>query len=244
MDYALSSPPDDEHGEQGGDRPAAGGTGTRADTLTRTGGTPPAPGPVAGEPGPGIYLDGERTQTLVKLLVAGPFGVGKTTFIRSLSETEPLHTEEVMTSSSAMVDDLSGIREKSTTTVAIDFGRLTLPGDLVLYMFGTPGQRRFSPLWQDISRGALGALVLADTRRLSDSFEVMDMIEDAGLRYAVAVNSFPDSPPHHPSTLRDHLDLLPDTPLVLCDARDRDQATDALIGLVGHVLTLTPQETA
>ncbi|WP_111602601.1 ATP/GTP-binding protein [Streptomyces sp. Amel2xB2] len=191
-----------------------------------------------------MYLDGERTQTLVKLLVAGPFGVGKSTFIRSLSETEPLHTEEMMTSGSALVDDLSGVREKSTTTVAIDFGRLTLPGDLVLYLFGTPGQRRFSSLWQDISRGALGALVLADARRLSDSFEVMDMIEDAGLRYAVAVNCFPDSPAHRPSALRDHLDLLPDTPLVLCDARDPVQATDALIGLVGHVLTRTPQETA
>jgi uncharacterized protein len=236
MDSALSGPPDDDPGGEGGVRPAVDGTGAGAGTGADAG-TDPAPGT-------GMYLDGERTQTLVKLLVAGPFGVGKTTFIRSLSETEPLHTEEVMTSGSAMVDDLSGIREKSTTTVAIDFGRLTLPGDLVLYMFGTPGQRRFSPLWQDISRGALGALVLADTRRLSDSFEVMDMIEDAGLRYAVAVNAFPDSPSHRASTLRDHLDLLPDTPLVLCDARDRDQATDALIGLVGHVLALTPLETA
>lgn len=191
-----------------------------------------------------MYLDGERTQTLVKLLVAGPLGVGKTTFIRSLSETEPLHTEELMTDGSAMAVGFSEIRERATTTVSIDFGRLTLPGDLVLYMFGTPEQRRFSPLWQDISHGALGALVLADTRRLSDSFEAMDMIEDAGLRYAVVVNLFPDSPSHCPATLRDHLDLLPDTPLVLCDARDREQATDALIGLVGHVLALTPQKTA
>ncbi|MBO8186541.1 GTP-binding protein [Streptomyces spirodelae] len=182
-----------------------------------------------------MYLD-DKPQTLVKLLVAGPFGVGKTTFIRSLSETQPLHTEEVMTRTGALVDDLAGVRDKTTTTVAIDFGRLTLPGDLVLYMFGTPGQRRFRPLWQDIARGALGALVLADTRRLADSFEVMDMIEEAGLRYAVAVNSFPDSPQHHPDTLRDHLDLAPDTPLVVCDARSRDQSADALIALVGHVL--------
>ncbi|AXK34599.1 ATP-binding protein [Streptomyces armeniacus] len=183
-------------------------------------------------------------QTLVKLLVAGPFGVGKTTFIRSLSETAPLHTEEIMTRSGALVDDLAGVREKSTTTVAIDFGRRTLPGDLVLYLFGTPGQRRFRPLWQDIARGALGALVLADTRRLEDSFEVMDLVEEAGLRYAVAVNTFPDSPAHSPDTLRDHLDLHPDTPLVYCDARDRDQAADALIALVGHVLAHTPQESA
>ncbi|MGW7515259.1 GTP-binding protein [Streptomyces sp. NPDC054796] len=187
-----------------------------------------------------MYLD-PSAKTLVKLLVAGPFGVGKTTFIRSLSETAPLHTEEVMTQTGALVDDLAGVREKSTTTVAIDFGRRTLPGDLVLYMFGTPGQRRFRPLWQDIARGALGALVLADTRRLADSFEVMDMIEEAGLRYAVAVNTFPDSPSHAVETLRDHLDLDPDTPLVLCDARDRDQSADALIALVGHVLSHTPQ---
>ncbi|MBO8194742.1 ATP/GTP-binding protein [Streptomyces oryzae] len=188
-----------------------------------------------------MYLD-DKPQTLVKLLVAGPFGVGKTTFIRSLSETKPLHTEEVMTRTGALVDDLAGVRDKTTTTVAIDFGRLTLPGDLVLYMFGTPGQRRFRPLWQDIARGALGALVLADTRRLADSFEVMDMIEEAGLRYAVAVNSFPDSPQHHPDTLRDHLDLAPDTPLVVCDARDRNQSADALIALVGHVLEALDQQ--
>lgn len=190
---------------------------------------------------PDMYLDG-AAQTLVKLLVAGPFGVGKTTLIRSLSETAPLHTEEVMTRTGALVDDLDGIRDKSATTVAIDFGRLTLPGDLVLYMFGTPGQRRFRPLWQDIARGALGALVLADTRRLRDSFEVMDIIEEAGLRYAVAVNTFPDSPAHAPETLRDHLDLHPDTPLVLCDARDREQSADALISLVGHVLDNVPEE--
>ncbi|MFF9479924.1 ATP/GTP-binding protein [Streptomyces sp. NPDC014733] len=188
-----------------------------------------------------MYLSG-TDQTLVKLLVAGPFGVGKTTLIRALSETQPLHTEEVMTQSGAFVDDLAGVREKTTTTVAIDFGRLTLPGDLVLYLFGTPGQKRFRPLWADIARGALGALVLADTRRLADSFEVMDIIEEAGLRYAVAVNTFPDAPHYDTEKLRDALDLHPETPLVLCDARDRDQSVDALISLVGHVLAHTPQE--
>lgn len=192
---------------------------------------------------PGGYLERDR-QTLVKLLIAGPFGVGKTTFIRALSETAPLHTEEVMTRSGALVDDLEGVREKTTTTVAIDFGRRTLPGDLVLYLFGTPGQRRFAPLWRDIARGALGALVLVDTRRLEDSFEVMDLVEESGLRYAVAVNTFPDAPPHSPRTLRDHLDLHPRTPLLRCDARDRDQAADALIALVGHVLAHMPQESA
>lgn len=216
MDSALSSRPGDSPGDRpGGDDPAGG-----------------------------MYLAADTPQTLVKLLVAGPFGVGKTTFIRSLSETTPLHTEEVMTRTGALVDDLAGVREKSTTTVAIDFGRLTLPDDLVLYMFGTPGQRRFRPLWQDIARGALGALVLTDTRRLGDSFEVMDMIEEAGLRYAVAVNAFPDAPAHPADELRDHLDLHPETPLVTCDARDRDQSADALIALVGHVLDHSPQETA
>ncbi|MEU8682411.1 ATP/GTP-binding protein [Streptomyces sp. NPDC048611] len=188
-----------------------------------------------------MYLSGEN-QTLVKLLVAGPFGVGKTTLIRALSETPPLHTEEVMTQTGAAVDDLAGVRDKTTTTVAIDFGRLTLPGDLALYLFGTPGQKRFRPLWQDIARGALGALVLADTRRLADSFEVMDIVEEAGLRYAVAVNTFPDAPEYSVEKLREALDLHPETPLVLCDARDREQSVDALIALVGHVLAHTPEE--
>ncbi|EXU86866.1 ATP-binding protein [Streptomyces noursei PD-1] len=196
----------------------------------------PSPGAGTGN----MYLRGED-QTLVKLLVAGPFGVGKTTLIRALSETPPLHTEEVMTQSGAMVDDLAGVRDKTTTTVAIDFGRLTLPGDLVLYLFGTPGQKRFRPLWQDIARGALGALVLADTRRLADSFEVMDIVEEAGLRYAVAVNTFPDAPQYDVAKMREALDLHPDTPLVLCDARDREQSVDALIALVRHVLDHTPQ---
>ncbi|MFE6741942.1 GTP-binding protein [Streptomyces tubercidicus] len=188
-----------------------------------------------------MYLSGED-QTLVKLLIAGPFGVGKTTLIRALSETPPLHTEEVMTQTGASVDDLAGVREKTTTTVAIDFGRLTLPGDLALYLFGTPGQKRFRPLWQDIARGALGALVLADTRRLADSFEVMDIVEEAGLRYAVAVNTFPDAPEYSAEKLREALDLHPETPLVMCDARDREQSVDALIALVGHVLAHTPEE--
>ncbi len=200
-----------------------------------------SPSPGTGASTGSMYLSGEN-QTLVKLLIAGPFGVGKTTLIRALSETPPLHTEEVMTQTGAAVDDLAGVREKTTTTVAIDFGRLTLPGDLVLYLFGTPGQKRFRPLWQDIARGALGALVLADTRRLADSFEVMDIVEEAGLRYAVAVNTFPDAPEYSVEKLREALDLHPETPLVLCDARDREQSVDALIALVGHVLAHTPEE--
>ncbi|MER5968355.1 ATP/GTP-binding protein [Streptomyces sp. NPDC002055] len=196
--------------------------------------TPSSP---SGGPGP---LPEEAQPLLVKVLIAGPFGVGKTTMIRALSETPPFHTEEVMTQAGALVDDLSGVREKTTTTVAIDFGRRTIADDLVLYLFGTPGQKRFLPLWEDIAEGALGALVLVDTRRLDASFEVMDIIEEAGLRYAVAVNAFPDAPLHDVETLRDHLDLLPDTPLVVCDARDRNQSADALITLARHIMAHAP----
>ncbi|WP_326697352.1 ATP/GTP-binding protein [Streptomyces sp. NBC_01754] len=185
------------------------------------------------------FLDSDQ-KTLVKIVVTGPFGVGKTTLINTLSETAPLHTEEVMTQAGATVDNLVGVREKSTTTVAIDFGRRTLPGDLVLYLFGTPGQKRFKPLWEDIARGALGAVVLVDTRRLDDSFDVIDMIEQQGLSYAVAVNSFPDAPAYPPEVLRDHLDLEPHTPLVVCDARETTSAVDVLIALVTHLLAAHP----
>ncbi|GJF28955.1 ATP/GTP-binding protein [Kitasatospora sp. NE20-6] len=184
----------------------------------------------------------DQQQTLMKVLVAGPFGVGKTTLIRTLSEIPTLHTEEVMTEAGAPVDDIAGLPDKTTTTVAVDFGRLTVPDDLVLYLFGTPGQRRFFPLWHDIARGALGALVLMDTRRLAESFEIMDLIEEQGLPYAVAVNRFPDAPDHSPEVLRAHLDLHPDTPLVVCDARERAGSIDALIALAEHVLRNLPQE--
>lgn len=204
--------------------------------------TAPVPEPRS-EPRPGSvrYLPATG-QTLMKLVVTGPFGVGKTTLIRTLSEIPTLHTEEVMTSSSAGLDDLRGLPEKSTTTVAVDFGRLTVPGDLVLYLFGTPGQERFFPLWQDIARGALGALVMADTRRLADSFPVMDMVEEQGLPYAVAVNRFPGAPAHSDEVLRKHLDLAPETPLVQCDARNRRDSIGTLIALAEYVLTRLPQD--
>lgn len=161
-----------------------------------------------------VYLP-EGDHRRVKILVAGPIGVGKTTAIRTLSQIPTLHTDEVMTDAAVGVDDLSlvGLRNKSTTTVAIDFGRLTLPGNrVVLYLYGTPGQRRFLPLWDGIAHGALGALVLVDTRRLDESFEVMDLIEERGLPYAVAVNVFPESPDYDLELLRSKLDLAPDTP--------------------------------
>lgn len=197
------------------------------------------PGP---RPGTVRYLP-STGQTLMKLVVTGPFGVGKTTLIRTLSEIPTLHTEEVMTTHSTGLDDLRGLPEKSTTTVAVDFGRLTVQRDLVLYLFGTPGQERFLPLWQDVARGALGALVMADTRRLADSFPVMDMVEEQGLPYAVAVNQFPEAPVHSDEVLRGHLDLAPETPLVQCDARDRRDSLATLIALAEYVMTRLPQET-
>ncbi|WP_037578005.1 GTP-binding protein [Phaeacidiphilus oryzae] len=192
-------------------------------------------------PGAPVYLPDE-THRRVKILVAGPLGIGKTTFIRTMSEIPTLHTDEVMTNAAATADDLSldGLKDKRTTTVAIDFGRLTLgPGtgsQIILYLYGTPGQRRFLPLWEDIARGALGALVLVDTRRLDDSFEVMDLIEEAGLDYAVGVNNFPDSPDYDLEVVRSKLDLAPSTPLVVCDARDRTSSLESLIALSTHLV--------
>lgn len=135
------------------------------------------------------------------------------------------------------------MREKSTTTVAIDFGRISLAGDVVLYLFGTPGQERFRALWDDIAYGALGALVLVDSRRLDASFDVLGLVEESGLPYAVAFNDFPDAPRHYGAErLRQALDLEPGTPMVTCDARDRESSIDALLALVDHLIGRDPME--
>ncbi|WP_258534460.1 ATP/GTP-binding protein [Streptomyces sp. PT12] len=189
----------------------------------------------------GIHLR-NPDQELVKVIVSGPFGVGKTTIIRTLSEIPPLKTEEVMTATGAVVDHLHGVRDKTTTTVGLDYGRISLGDDLALCLFGTPGQKRFHALWQDLTRGALGALILADTRRIADSYEVMGMIEEQGIKYAVALNEFPDSPAYPEDDLRQALDLSPDTPLVACDARDRATSLNALLALAEHLLNLPAME--
>lgn len=191
------------------------------------------------DPAAGTHLRGD--ETVVKIVVAGHFGVGKTTYVGTLSEIRPLRTEEVMTAASEHTDDLRGLPEKTQTTVAMDFGRLRLSEQLVMYLFGAPGQERFLNILSDLTRGALGALVLTDTRKLADSYHIIGRLEDLGLPYAVAVNEFADAPSYASEQLRDAMDLAPDTPLVLCDARDRNSSKQALIQLVEYLLARHPE---
>ncbi|WP_101256245.1 GTP-binding protein [Streptomyces barkulensis] len=171
----------------------------------------------------------------VKVVVVGGFGVGKTTMVGSVSEIRPLTTEETMTRAGVGVDDLSGVERKTGTTVAMDFGRITLDERLVLYLFGTPGQQRFWFLWNGVIAGALGAVVLVDTRRLEESFPAMDRLERGGVPFVVAVNNFPGAPVHPVRELRSALDLPGHVPVVDCDARRSDSSRDVLLTLMRHL---------
>jgi uncharacterized protein len=189
--------------------------------------------------------DSELMPTAVKLLVAGGFGVGKTTFVAAVSEIEPLTTEELITTASVGIDSLDGVERKTTTTVAFDFGRITLNPGLILYLFGTPGQDRFWFMWDELSNGALGAIVLADTRRLEACFGAVDFFESRGIRFIVAVNRFDGGFGYEPGEVRAALGLRPSTPVIMCDARDTASATAVLVALVQHLVAAAPSaETA
>lgn len=183
----------------------------------------------------------ETATAAVKVVIVGGFGVGKTTLVGSVSEIRPLTTEETMTQAGVGVDDTVGVERKTSTTVAMDFGRISLNEELVLYLFGTPGQQRFWFLWNGLFEGALGAVVLIDTRRLEVSFDVIGRLEERGVPFVVAINSFPDAPVHPIEEIRAALDLPAEVPIVDCDARLRASSRDVLMTLMRYLHSLAAQ---